>query len=141
MKPWHEAMMARVPKEVAALLDEPRGERRIAVVGATNAVHKYGSIILKDLRAKGFTVVPVNPKETEVDGLSCHASVDDAAVPIDIIDFVVPPDVSLTVVQALDPKKHRVLWFQPGSFDQRVLKAAERFEHVVAGPCIMVEAR
>ena len=132
--------MTRVPKEVAALLDEPRNERRIAVVGASNARHKYGNIILKDLRAKGFTVLPVNPGLDEVEGIACHATVDDAPGPIDIVDFVIPPEMSLEVVRALDPKKYRVLWFQPGSFDERVLKATEAFEHVVAGPCIMVEA-
>jgi uncharacterized protein len=134
-------MMTRVTKEVAALLEPPRKERRIAVVGASNARHKYGNIILKDLRAKGFTVLPVNPNEDEVDGIECHRSIDDVPGTIDIIDFVVPPDVSLEIVQSLDPKLHRVLWFQPGSFDSAVLKAAQPFEHVVAGPCIMVEAR
>jgi predicted CoA-binding protein len=133
-------MMARVPEEVAALLSAPRGERRIAIVGATTARHKYGNIILRDLRAKGFTVVPINPARDEVEGLACHAKVSDAGA-VDIVDFVVPPDVSLEVVQELDPEKHRVLWFQPGSFDARVLNAAASFEHVVAGPCIMVEAR
>src|SRR5688500_18172605 len=135
-----EPMMTRVPKEVAALLEPPRKERKIAVVGASNARHKYGNIILKDLRAKEITVLPVNPTEDEVDGLAWCATVAEAG-DVDIIDSVVPPDVSLEVVQSLDPAKHRVLWFQPGSFDARVLKAAEAFEHVVAGPCIMVEAR
>ena len=133
--------MARVPEEVAAMLEEPREARRIAVVGASNARHKYGNIILKDLRRKGFTVLPVNPRLDEVDGLVSYATVDDAPGPIDIIDFVVPPEKSLEVVRSLDPEKHRVLWFQPGSFDARVLEAAEPFEHVIAGPCIMVEAR
>ena len=132
--------MTRVPKEVAELLEPPRQARRIAVVGASNARHKYGNIILKDLRTKGFTVLPVNPSETEVEGLACHPSVSDAGA-LDIVDFVVPPDVSLEVVQSLDAAKYRVLWFQPGSFDARVLKAAASFELVVAGPCIMVEAR
>ena len=136
-----EQMMTRVPKEVAALLDEPRKARRIAVVGASNARHKYGNIILKDLQRKGFTVLPVNPTEDEVEGRACHASVDEAPGPIDIIDFVIPPQMSLEVVRDLDPEKYRVLWFQPGSFDERVLEAARSFTHVVAGPCIMVEAR
>ena len=132
--------MTRVPKEVAALLEPPRKERKIAVVGASNARHKYGNIILKDLVAIGFTVLPVNPAEDEVEGLACHRTVDDAGA-IDIVDFVVPPDVSLEIVDQLDPARHRVLWFQPGSYDERVLRAAEKFRHVVPGPCIMVEAR
>ena len=131
--------MTRVPQEVAALLEEPRKERRIAIVGASNARHKYGNIILRDLRAKGFTVVPVNPNEESVEGIACHASIADVPGHLDIIDFVVPPEVSLEIVESLESKA--VLWFQPGSFDQAVVDAAKRFERVVAGPCIMVEAR
>jgi uncharacterized protein len=135
-----DRMMTRVPKEVLALLEPPRKERRIAIVGASNARHKYGNIILKDLRAKGFTVLPVNPNEDEVDGIACQPTVAALSGTIDIVDFVVPPDVSLEVVEGLDPSIHRVLWFQPGSFDAAVLRAAQPFPFVVAGPCIMVEA-
>lgn len=132
--------MARVPREVAALLGEPRSGRRIAVVGASNAPHKYGSIILLDLVAKGFEVIPINPHTDAAHGLDTYATVSDAPGPIDIVDFVVPPAVSLEVVRDLDEERFPVLWFQPGSFDRRVLDEAKRFRHVVAGPCIMVEA-
>ncbi len=136
-----EVMMARVPREVAALLEPPRNDRRIAVVGASNARHKYGNIILRDLRAKGFTVVPVNPREREVEGLIAYPTIDAVPGAIDILDFVVPPEVARSIVESLDPAAHPVLWFQPGAFDVRVLEAAARFPSVVAGPCIMVEAR
>lgn len=132
--------MTRVPNEVARLLEEPKA-RRIAVVGATNARHKYGNIILRDLRAKGFTIVPVNPHCDAVEGIAAHATLDDTPGQIDIVDFVVPPHVSLDVLKPLDPARFEVLWFQPGSFDAAVLEEAKRFRHVVAGPCIMVETR
>lgn len=133
-------MMTRVPNEVARLLEEPE-VRRIAVVGATNARQKYGNIIVRDLKAKGFTVVPVNPNTDEVEGEAAYATLAETPGRIDIVDFVVPPRISLEVVRPLDPERFGVLWFQPGSFDDAVLEAVKRFDHVVAGPCIMVEAR
>ena len=40
----------------------------VAIVGATDAPGKYGGIIYRDLKAKGYRVVGVNPGRTMVDG-------------------------------------------------------------------------
>ena len=130
-----------IPAEIRARLEDP--ERTVvAVVGASNDPRKYGCIILRDLEAKGFQVVPVNPNQSEVCG---HRSYPDiASIPgeVHIADFVVPPEVAIEVVRDLPPGRVESLWFQPGSFDPSVVREArERFERVIAGPCIMVETR
>ncbi len=38
----------------------------IAVVGATDNLNKYGAVIYRDLKAKGFTVYPGNPTRATV---------------------------------------------------------------------------
>ena len=58
-----------VPAEVLELLRPPKVETRIAIVGASQSPEKYGNIILRNLRRKGFTVVPVNPGLETVEGL------------------------------------------------------------------------
>ena len=40
----------------------------VAIVGATDARGKYGGIIYRDLKAKGYRVVGVNPGRESVDG-------------------------------------------------------------------------
>jgi uncharacterized protein len=76
-----------------------------------------------------------------VEGETSYSTLDQAPQPIDIVSFVVPPEVSYSIVQTLDASRHGILWFQPGSYDARVLAAAAPFRHVIAGPCIMVEAK
>lgn len=51
----------------------------IVVVGASNDVHKPGGKILANLLSSPFkgNVYAVNPKETEVQGIKCHATVND----------------------------------------------------------------
>lgn len=113
---------------------------RIALVGASQAPHKYGCIILRDLVRKGYEVVPVNPRVDEIDGLPCVARLADAPE-VDIVDFVVPPAVATEVVRGLPPGPGPALWFQPGAFDEATVRAARDLGYeVVAGPCIMVEA-
>lgn len=112
---------------------------RIALVGASQAPHKYGAIILRDLVRKGYAVTPVNPREAEIQGLPCVPSLADAP-PVDIVDFVVPPPVAGAIVEELPEGPGPALWFQPGAFDAGVVEAARaKGYEVVAGPCIMVE--
>ena len=46
-------------KDILQLLEEPN--TTVAVVGATDSPSKYGSVIYRDLKLKGFAVYPVNP--------------------------------------------------------------------------------
>jgi uncharacterized protein len=130
-----------LPGRVVDLLGA-KDTTRIALVGASNNPSKYGNIILRDLVRKGFTVLPVNPREKEIDGKRVRATVAELDDPIQIVNFVVPPEVTLEVLEHLDPERHEVVWFQPGAFDRAVVKVAEaRFRCVVDGDCIMVETR
>jgi predicted CoA-binding protein len=136
---------AGIEARIAALLggtDGGRATTRVAVVGASADRRKFGNIILRDLVRKGFTVIPVNPGEAEVEGLRAYASVADVPGGVHIADLVVPPAVGARALAALDPAAVEVVWLQPGAFDPALVALAEaRFGAVVAGPCIMVEAR
>ncbi|MBK7211685.1 MAG: CoA-binding protein, partial [Bacteroidales bacterium] len=49
----------------------------IAIIGGSNDVTKPGGKVLKNLKDHAFPgdLYVVNPKETEIQGLKCHASV------------------------------------------------------------------
>ncbi len=114
-------------------------ETRIAVVGASNNPEKYGNIIVRNLQRKGYTVLPINPKEAEIAGLPAYPSVSQAPAPVHVVDFVTPPAVSRRVLDGIDPAVVDTVWFQDGSWDDDVVAAARsRFRHVVHQACIMV---
>jgi predicted CoA-binding protein len=129
-----------LPREVVDLL-RAKNTTRIALVGASNNPRKYGQIILADLLDKGFKVIPVNEHEDVIRGLEVRRTVSELEDPIHIVNFVVPPEKSLSVLEGLDPERFPVVWFQPGAFDRAVLASAKKrkFRHVLAGDCIMVE--
>ena len=131
-----------VTSTVFSLLEREPAELRIALIGASRRRHKFGAIILADLLSKGFDVWPVNPKEAELNGRSVVKSVDQVPDPLHIVSLVVPPNRTLAALEALDPERGSLLWFQPGSYDERVLDfARQRFGQVLVGPCIMVETQ
>ncbi|NIQ54637.1 MAG: CoA-binding protein, partial [Gemmatimonadetes bacterium] len=49
----------------------------MAVVGATDSPDKYGGIIYRDLKRRGFRVFAVNPGRETVDGDPAYAGLAD----------------------------------------------------------------
>jgi len=115
---------------------------RIAVVGASNDPRKFGNIILNDLLVRGYDVVPVNPHEDRIAGLRVYRSLADVPKPVDIVDVVTRPAVTLTILRDAQAAGIGLVWLQPGSFDAAVLAAAAAAPfRTVHDACVMVEAR
>ncbi|MBP7145970.1 MAG: CoA-binding protein [Acidobacteria bacterium] len=114
-------------------------ETRIAVVGASNNPEKYGNIIVKNLAGKGYTVLPVNPKDETVAGLKAYRNVREIDPPPHIVTMVTPPPATKKVLEELAQSAVPVVWLQDGSWDDAVLETARaaRFE-TVHDACIMV---
>ena len=68
----------------------------IALIGASNDKSKYGNKIYRDLRDKGYNVIPINPKEETIEGDKAYTSIEKMNRLPDIANFVVPPPVSYT---------------------------------------------
>jgi len=47
-------------------------QKSLAVVGASWNRSKFGNIVFRDLRGKGYTVLPVNPGAEEIEGAPCY---------------------------------------------------------------------
>ncbi|AIF70157.1 CoA-binding protein [Palaeococcus pacificus DY20341] len=114
--------------------------KKIALVGASPNPAKYGNIILKDLKKKGFEVLPVNPNYDEIEGLKCYKSVKDLPKDVDVIVFVVPPKVGVKVAKEAIEAGFRKLWFQPGAESEEIRELVEK-ENIEYSfiKCIMVE--
>ena len=56
---------------------ETTPERAIIIVGASSNRSRFANKAVRAYRAIGWTVYPVHPREKEVEGIPCHASVAD----------------------------------------------------------------
>jgi predicted CoA-binding protein len=87
----------------------------IAIVGASNNRAKFGNKALRAFRKQGYTVVPIHPRETVVEGEPAYASVLDYAGTIDEATFYVPPRVGLRVIEEIARKGIPAVWLNPGA--------------------------
>ena len=118
-------------------LDDPL----IAVVGATDHPGKYGGIIYRHLKAKGYRAVPVNPNRSVVDGDRAYASVSDLEEQPDIINVVVPPARTLALLDEFASVEAVGIWIQPGAADLPVRDKVSGLDaDVLIDACIMVIA-
>ncbi len=125
------------PAEVMELLRDR--STRIAVVGASNNPKKYGNIIVRNLSEKGYTVLPINPREKEIAGLPAWPDLASAPRPIDIVNFVTPPAVTRKVLEEVARLGLPNVWLQEGSYDDEVLELVSRAPfRTVYDACIMV---
>jgi len=114
----------------------------LAIVGATDRLTKYGSIIYRDMKSKGFAVFAVNPYRTTVDGDPCWASVGDLPEQPTIVVLVVPAKRGIGVLADCAEAGIRNIWIQPGAFSMEMKQVLEigDFEWL-AEACVMVRAR
>jgi predicted CoA-binding protein len=114
----------------------------IAIVGATDAPGKYGGIIYRDLKRKGFRVVGVNPGRSTVDGDPAYRSIRDLPEAPDIVNIVVPPRRTLAVLDEVFELTDPVVWIQPGAADDEVRKRVSDLGiPALIDACIMVATR
>lgn len=127
-------------KDLTPLLSQPGTS--LAVIGATDHVGKYGGIIYRDMKAKGFPVFAVNPYRDTVDGDPCWASVRDLPETPTIAVFVVPARRGIEVLAECAEVGIRNIWVQPGAFSPAFRDAVEAGDFDwIAEACVMVRAR
>jgi predicted CoA-binding protein len=87
----------------------------VAVIGASKHREKFGNRAVRAFSEQGYTVIPINPHEREVEGLQAYASVLDVPGPIDMASFYVPPEIGELVIEEVAKKGIAEVWLNPGS--------------------------
>jgi predicted CoA-binding protein len=127
-------------QDITELLEMP--DTTVAVVGATDNPEKYGNVIYKDLKRKGFTVYPVNSSRETVDGDPAFKSLGDIPEQPTIVNIVVPPDTAYRILEQCKKLGLQNVWLQPGAESARVLNyLQENSFNYLANACIMVQSR
>lgn len=97
----------------------------VAVIGASSNRKKFGNRAVRAFRQQGYTVVPINPHETEVEGLRTYGSVLDVPGTIDMASFYLPPEIGLRVIDEVARKGIPEVWLNPGAESDALIARAK----------------
>jgi len=111
----------------------------VAVIGASNHHNKYGNKAVRAYLRQGWTVYPVNPTETVVEGLPALSAIEAIPGPVDRAALYVPPQVGITLLAGIARKGVKELFLNPGSESDALLAEADRLQLPTIQACAIVD--
>jgi len=109
--------------------------KTVAIIGASNNRTKFGNKAMRAFLRQGYTVFPVNPKETKIEGLPTFRSVREVPVRPDKISVYLPPSLVQQVLPEIAARGCDELWLNPGTESEQVLAQAQQLGLNVIQAC------
>lgn len=97
------------------MTDTPDPSRSVIVLGAGSDRSRFSNKAVRCYAQLGFTVYPVNPKETEVEGWMAFPDIGAVDGRADLLLLYVRPEVGLKVIDQAPARGVRDVYVNPGS--------------------------
>ncbi len=123
--------------------------KSLAVIGASNTPGKIGNALLSNLLGSGYkgNIYPINPKEKEILGLPCFASLAEVPGDIDMAIFCIPARLALETAEECGKKGIKNLVVITAGFkeigrsgaelEKEFMSVCERYDMRVLGPNVV----
>ena len=114
--------------------------RTIAIVGLSASELRASYFVGYYLKRHGYRVIPVNPRESEILGERCYASLPDVPVPVDVVNVFRAPDALPDIAREAAAIQAGALWCQFGVINEEGARiAADEGVTVIMDRCLKVE--
>lgn len=111
----------------------------VAVLGASADRAKFGNKAVRAYHSAGWTVYPVNPKEGTIEGLKVYSTLAEVPARLDRISVYLPPAVTLAMIPEIAQSRAGQTFFNPGSANPAVYRAADQAGFVYRPDCSIVD--
>lgn len=114
--------------------------RTIAMVGLSGNPFRPSHYAAIYMIAEGYNVIPVNPREKEILGRKCYASLLDIPEKVEIVDIFRDPHAVPPIVEEAIQIGAKVVWMQLGVInEQAATRAKAAGLQVVMDACVKIE--
>ncbi len=123
-------------------IDAFLGQKHIALAGYSHTPKKFGHVVYKILKEKGYTVHPVNPAGGKAPGGErVHAGLETLPLEVEALLIMTKPEITPVVVEQALEKGIKYLWVQQlsGSKDVKQMLDDNQVE-AVYNRCILLHA-
>ena len=112
----------------------------VAIVGLSSNELRASHFVGFYLKRHGYKVIPVNPRETEILGERCYASLLEVPEPVDIVNVFRAPDALPAIARDAVAIGAGTLWCQFGVINEEGARIAEDGGvTVIMDRCLKVE--
>lgn len=115
-----------------------KSKKTVAIIGASGNRRKFGNKALRAFERNGYTVLAINPNESEVEGHKTYATVLDVPGPIDMATVYVPANAGVKVMEDIARKTIPEVWLNPGADEYAVVARARQLGLNVIQACSIV---
>ena len=114
--------------------------KNIAVVGLSPKEIRPSHQVARYLQEVGYTIIPVNPGQSEILGRKCYPDLLSIEGPVDVVDIFRRADQVGPVVRDAISIAARVIWMQEGIINEQAAKVAEHAGlTVIMNRCMKVD--
>jgi len=114
--------------------------KSIAVVGLSANWNRPSFFASKYMQQKGYKIIPVNPRYSEILGEKCYKSLIDIEEKVDIVDCFRKSDDILPIATDAIKIKAKVLWMQLSVFNEDAANLSRNAGlKVVQDRCVKIE--
>jgi predicted CoA-binding protein len=111
--------------------------RTVAVVGASSAPERPSFRVLRYLSEHGYHVIPVNPNEREILGMTCYPNLSSIPEKVEVVDIFRKPEAVMPIVEEAIKIGAKVIWMQEGVINEAAAaKARDAGLLVVMDKCM-----
>jgi predicted CoA-binding protein len=101
-----------------------REYKTVAMVGLSSNESRPSNVVAKYLLDRGFTVIPVNPKNEAILGLKCYPDLGSIPVTVDIVDLFLRSDRVEPFVDSAIQIGAKLVWMQLGVVNENAAQRA-----------------
>ena len=109
--------------------------KTVAIIGASKNRSKYGNKAVRAFRQQGYTIWPVHPRESMIEGLPVFKGIAEVPARPQMVSIYLPPAVLLKLLPDIAAKGCNELWLNPGAESDEVLAEAARLGLNVIQAC------
>jgi uncharacterized protein len=112
----------------------------IAIVGLSSNELRASNFVGFYLKRRGYTIIPVNPRESEILGEVSYPSLSEIPVPVDIVNVFRAPDAVPGIAREAVAIGAGALWCQFGVISEEGIEIAEQGGlDVIVDRCLKIE--
>lgn len=116
-------------------------QKAIALVGLSRKGNQFSNMAFKELKKKGYTMIPVNPNAEEIDGEKCYPDLNSVKEMVTAALVMTPSAQVPAVVTSAADSGIKHIWIQQGAESDEAKSLGDEKElSLVSGECIMMFA-